>query len=323
MQNDGVMAASSESRRCIVTGGAGFIGSTLVDRLVATDWEVLVVDDLTSGKRTNLSAAAASGSCRLEVMDIGAPGLLDAFSQHRPEVVFHLAAQASVAASVRDPAGDAAVNIVGTLRVLDAARRSGVRKVVFAASGGTLYGDVGPESLPVDETNPRRPQSPYGLSKKIGIDYLAMYEEMYGLDYTALALANVYGPRQDPHGEAGVIAIFTGEVLAGRPCRIDGDGEQTRDFVYVDDVARAFVLAADSGGGAVLNIGTGEQVSVNHLFGLLAAAARKTVATVSGPARPSDVRFSALDARLAADQLGWEPEVSLAEGLLHTVEAAT
>jgi UDP-glucose 4-epimerase len=321
-QIEGVMVATNEVKRCVVTGGAGFIGSTLVDRLLADGWDVLAIDDLSGGKRENLHLAVQSTAFRLEVIDICAPGLLEILMDYRPEVVFHLAAQASVAVSVRDPADDAAVNIVGSLWVLDAARRSGARKIVFAASGGTLYGDVDADQLPADESNERRPQSPYGLSKKTVIDYLELYKTLFDFDFTALALANVYGPRQDPHGEAGVVAIFANDLLNSRQCRIDGDGEQTRDFVFVDDVARAFVLAADRGDGAVLNIGTGNQVSVNQLYALLAEAAGSQAAAAQGPARPSDVRFSALDPRLAADVLGWKPEIELAEGLDRTIRSS-
>jgi len=230
--------------RALVTGGAGFIGSTLVDRLLAEGHAVDVVDDLSTGTLANLADARATQNYELTFhrLDIRDPAVVDLLAHRRPEVVFHLAAQADVRVSVERPVFDAEVNILGTINVLEGARAAGARKVVFAASGGTLYGE--PEHLPVKESHPQRPLSPYGVSKKAATDYLAAYRELHGIEFTALALANIYGPRQDPHGEAGVIAIFAGRLLAGEPCTIFGEGNQTRDFVYAP--ARSGELARSS-----------------------------------------------------------------------------
>jgi UDP-glucose 4-epimerase len=302
--------------RALVTGGAGFIGSTLVDRLLAEGHQVDVIDDLSTGSLANLaSARAAGGELSFNQLDLRAPEVVDLMTMRRPEVVFHLGAQISVSDSVERPYHDADVNVLGTLRVLEGARACGSRKVVFAASGGTLYGDVDPAELPVNEQHEQRPQSPYGLSKQIGCDYLALYRELYGLEFTALALANVYGPRQDPHGEAGVVAIFASALLAGRAPTINGDGEQTRDFVYVDDVVDAFSRAASRGSGLICNIGTGRQTSVNELYSAMARAAGSDLEARHGPARPGEVRASALDPGRAAIHLGWRPWTEVGEGV--------
>jgi UDP-glucose 4-epimerase len=302
--------------RVLVTGGAGFIGSTLVDRLLAEGHTVDVVDDLSTGSLANLADARADRSAELTFhrMDVRDEGLVSVIERRKPEVVFHLAAQADVRVSVERPDFDADVNIVGTLRVLEGVRRAGSRKVVFAASGGTLYGDVDPADLPVRESHPQVPLSPYGVSKKAAGDYLVAYRELHALEFTALALANVYGPRQDPHGEAGVVAIFAGRLLAGEPCTIFGDGRQTRDFVYVDDVVDAFVRAADRGGGLLLNVGTGRETSVNDLYSTMADAAGATTPAVHAPPRPGELLRSALDPGRAAIHLGWRPWTSLDEG---------
>jgi UDP-glucose 4-epimerase len=303
--------------RALVTGGAGFIGSVLVDRLLAEGHEVDVVDDLSTGSLANLADARAAGgkALRIHQMDIRLPELVDLAAKRKPEVVFHLAAQASVPVSVAQPLFDAHVNVLGTLNVLEAARKAGSERVVFAASGGTLYGDPGEAKLPISETQPHRPGLPYGVSKKAGLDYLVAYRELHALEFTALALANVYGPRQDPHGESGVVAIFAQRLVAGQPVTIDGDGEQTRDFVYVDDVVDAFVRGAARGGGLVLNVGTGVRTSVNEIYRTLAAAAGVETPAERGPARAGDLRHSSLDPARAAMQLGWQPWTSLEDGL--------
>ena len=234
--------------RALVTGGAGFIGSNLVDRLLAEDHEVDVVDDLSTGSLRNLAGARAlGGALSFHNLDIRSGDLVDLVRHRRPEVIFHLAAQADVRVSVDRPVFDAEVNVLGTIQVLEGARVAGTEKVVFAASGGTLYGEPEGADLPVDEHQPHRPLSPYGVSKKAAIDYLVAYRELHGIEFTALALANVYGPRQDPHGEAGVVAIFAGNLVAGRPCVVFGDGGQTRDYVYVDDVVDAFARGSTRG----------------------------------------------------------------------------
>jgi UDP-glucose 4-epimerase len=253
--------------RALVTGGAGFIGSTLVDRLLAEGHAVDVVDDLSTGRLGNLAdARSGGGELSFHRLDIRAAELVDLMVRRRPEVVFHLAAQADVRVSVARPVFDAEINVIGSLNVLEGARAAGAAKVVFASSGGTIYGDPQPDALPVKESHPQEPVSPYGVAKKVVTDYLRAYRDLHDLEFTSLALANVYGPRQDPHGEAGVVAIFADLLLRGEPVRIFGDGTQTRDFVFVDDVVDAFARAAERGGGLLLNIGTGIETSVNGLY---------------------------------------------------------
>jgi len=302
----------------LVTGGAGFIGSHLCDRLLAEGHRVVAVDDLSTGRIANLSEARGYGNeFTFFNMDVRADGLLSLFERHRPEVMMHVAAQAAVSTSVEDPVHDAAVNVMGLLNLMECCVKTGVRKVVYAASGGTLYGE--PRKLPVKETAIGRPVSPYGISKKVGIDYLAYYEREHGVTFTALALANVYGPRQNPDGEAGVVAIFASRMLAGQTPTIFGDGNQTRDYVFVDDVVHAFALAAGRGDGRLVNVGTGLETSVNGLSRMLAALSGFTGQPAQGPARPGDLRRSALDPSLAEEVLGWRPWTHLEDGLGETV----
>jgi UDP-glucose 4-epimerase len=302
--------------KALVTGGAGFIGSTLVDRLLAEGHAVDVVDNLSTGSLGNLAEARRTGAGHLTFnqMDVRSPDLAELVKRCRPEVVFHLAAQVDVRVSVADPVFDAEVNVIGSLRVLEGARSSGARKVVFASSGGTIYGNPDPADLPVKESHPQRPVSPYGVAKKVVSDYLAAYRELHNLEFTTLALANVYGPRQDPHGEAGVVAIFAGRLLSGQPCTIYGDGGQTRDFVFVDDVVDAFARAAGRGGGLVLNIGTGKETAVNGLYAAMAKHAGAPVSALYAPARPGELARSSVDPARAAIHLGWKPWTSLDEG---------
>jgi UDP-glucose 4-epimerase len=304
----------------LVTGGAGFIGAGLVERLLAEGEEVDVIDDLSTGSLANLgpARAMADGRFKFHRLDIRHPGLAELVASRRPEMIFHLAAQADVRVSVDNPAFDAEVNILGSLHVCQAAVAAGTRKVVFAGSGGTLYGV--PESLPVAESHTRRPISPYGVAKKAVGDYLHYYREVQGLDYTVLALANVYGPRQDPHGEAGVVAIFAGKLLAGETPTIYGDGEQTRDFVFVDDVVDAFARARHGGGGLLANVGTGAETSVNDLFRTMARLTGSEEPAVYAPARPGELQRSALDPSRLAAELGWKPLHSLEEGLARTLD---
>ncbi|MBL8777959.1 MAG: GDP-mannose 4,6-dehydratase [Acidimicrobiales bacterium] len=308
--------------KALVTGGAGFIGSTLVDRLLAEGHQVDVVDNLSSGKLANLADARAGAGHRVNFhqMDIRDAGLGELMARQAPEVVFHLAAQADVRVSVARPVFDAEVNVVGSLNVLEGARAAGARKVVFASSGGTIYGEPDPSELPVKESHPQQPLSPYGVAKKVVGDYLFAYRALHDLEYTALALANVYGPRQDPHGEAGVVAIFTGRLLAGEPCTIFGNGEQTRDFIYVDDVVDAFVRAADRGSGLLANIGTGREVSVNELYTTMAGAAGVTDAAIRAPARAGELDRSALDPGRAELHLGWKPWTTLEAGTQQVID---
>jgi UDP-glucose 4-epimerase len=304
----------------LVTGGAGFIGSHVCDRLLAEGHRVVAVDDLSTGRIANLVEARGYGKgFTFFNMDIRAEGLLSLFERHRPEVVMHLAAQAGVRPSLEDPVTDASINVMATLNILECCSRTGVRKVVYAASGGTLYGE--PRKVPVKETSAAasRPLSPYGISKKVAIDYLAFYQRDRGIDWTALALGNVYGPRQDPTGEAGVIAIFTSKMLAGGSPMVFGDGDQTRDYVFVDDAVHAFALAVDRGSGRLLNIGTGVETSVNELFRMLAEVTGFTGERGSGPLPPGELRRIALDSSLAGEVLGWRPWTHLEDGLKETV----
>jgi UDP-glucose 4-epimerase len=303
--------------RTLVTGGAGFIGSTVVDRLLAHDHEVYAVDDLSGGKLPNLDEARQQGGVTFHRYDIASEEIGDVFERVRPEVVFHLAAQPSVPVSVSDPVLDAQVNVIGLLRVLDACVAADVQKVVFASSGGTIYGPQ--EDLPVPETARGRPASPYGITKRCAEDYLRFYSEEFGLVFTSLALANVYGPRQDPHGESGVVAIFATKLLRGEAPRIDGDGEQTRDFVFVEDVAHAFVQAIDRAPGETVNISTGVETSIDEIYRLMAKASGFEGEAESGPARTGDVRRSALDPAKAAKVLEWRAWTALADGLAETL----
>src|SRR4051794_22651837 len=304
------------SMRVLVTGGAGFIGSTLVDRLLAEGHAVDVADDLSTGSLANLADARArqDHDFSFHQIDIRSSDVVDLIARRQPEVVFHLAAQMDVRVSVERPGYDAEINLLGGINVLEGAKAAGCRKVVFASSGGTIYGDVDPAELPVRESHPQQPVSPYGVSKKAFGDYLFAYRELHDLECTARALANVCGPRQNPHGEAGVVAIFAGKLLAGEPCTIFGDGSQTRDYVYVDDVVDAFVRGAEKGGGLVLNIGTGVETSVNELYRTMAKVAGVEAEPVYADARGGEVPRSSLDAGRASIHLGWTPWTDLSTG---------
>jgi UDP-glucose 4-epimerase len=305
----------------LVTGAAGFIGSHVCDRLLAEGHRVVGLDDLSTGRIANLGEARSYGKeFSFYNLDIRSEGLGAVFEKHRPEVVMHLAAQSGVRPSLEDPRHDADVNVLGTIGVLEGAARSGTRKVVFASSGGTIYGE--PRKLPLKETAvaTSHPQSPYGITKKVAGDYLRFYQRYRGVDYTELALANVYGPRQDPSGEAGVVAIFGRGMLAGETPTIFGDGNQTRDYVFIDDVANAFVHAADRGSGRLINVGTGLETSVNHLFRLLADIIGFAGEPEYGPLPAGELRRSSLDVSLAERELGWRPWTQLEDGLRQTVE---
>ena len=308
--------------RVLVTGGAGFIGSNLTDRLLSEGHEVTVVDDLSTGKLYNLQEARRNPDLPLSFqrVDVTSNALERVFAKTEPEMVLHLAAQIDVRASVEDPVRDALVNVIGTVNLLEASRRYGVRKVVFTSSGGTIYGEPAADDLPIDEAFPGNPVSPYGAAKRSVEHYLHTYEALYGLRWTSLALANVYGRRQDPHGEAGVVSIFAGRMLRGESVAIFGDGEQTRDFVYVDDVVHAFMLAMDRGDGQRFNIGTGEQISINQLFSEMAGLTGYDQRPAYAEERPGELRHAALDSRRAAAELGWKPWTTLREGLSETVD---
>lgn len=306
------------ARKAIVTGGAGFVGSHLVDLLVDEGWEVLVLDDLSSGHLENVAAARQRGKVNVHVTDIGAPEVGDVVGRFEPEILFHLAAQSKVRPSVDDPVHDASVNVVGTVNLLQAAADAGSRKFVFTSSGGAVYG--GAAKLPAKETSTMKPESPYGISKKIVADYFRWYHETYGLDYTILAPANIYGPRQDPGLEGGVVAIFTLAMLRDRRPTIFGDGTQTRDYVYVGDVCDAFMKAADAGDGSFLNVGTGVETSVVGIFDAIAAATGFTDQPIFGDPKAGDVQRSVVDPSRAKRVLGWEAWTTFEEGLKRTVE---
>lgn len=305
--------------RTVVTGGAGFIGSHLTDLLIANGHEVVVIDNLSRGRVENLRAAEATGKLTFIKADLLDVDFNQFLAEHTPEVIFHLAAQIDVRASVTDPLHDAETNILATIRIADAARQHGVRKVVFTSSGGSIYGE--PTEFPVSEDIPVDPHSPYAASKVSGEIYLNTYRHLYGLDCSHIAPANVYGPRQDPHGEAGVVAIFSQRLLAGEPTRVFGDGGNTRDYVYVGDVVRAFYLAAgEIGGGMRFNIGTSVETSDRQLHTLVAEAAGAQDNPEFAPARLGDVPRSALSYGRAKEVLGWEPEVDIKQGVANTVE---
>jgi UDP-glucose 4-epimerase len=305
----------------LVTGAAGFIGSHLVDRLLAEGKRVVGVDDLSTGRIANLSEARQYGQAfTFYNLDIRSDGLATLFERHGAQLVMHLGAQPGVRPSLLDPKRDASVNVMGLLNVLETSARAGVRKVVFASSGGTIYGD--PRKFPVKETSAAGsiPHSPYGVSKKAAFDYLRYYHRYRKLDFTALALGNVYGPRQDPNGEAGVIAIFIGKMLAGEAPAIYGDGNQTRDYVFVDDTVHAFALAGGTAGsGKLLNIGTALETSVNGLFRMLADITGFRGEPGSGSLPPGEIRRIALDFSAATSELGWKPWTHLEDGLKETV----
>ena len=299
--------------KVLVTGGAGFIGSHVVDRLLELGHEVAVVDDLTSGRTANLSPKAT-----LYETDIAGPALDDVLRAERPEVVCHYAAQISVPQSMRDPIADAGTNILGSLNLLQSCVRNGVRKVVYTSSGGAIYGE--PQYLPCDESHPVNPLSYYGASKYAVEKYLYVCRLENGLDYTALRLGNVYGPRQDPTGEAGVVAIFAQAMLEGRPITIFGTGEQERDFVYVRDVVEASVAALERGSGESYNIATGAGTSINSIYSLLKEGAAYLGEASYGPSRPGDVFRIYLDVAKAREGLGWEQRYSLEDGLRETLQ---
>jgi UDP-glucose 4-epimerase len=305
----------------LVTGGAGFIGSHLTDRLLDLGHRVIVVDDLSTGSLANLADARErhGEALTIETLDICGDELDEVVGRHQPEVVLHLAAQMSVAVSVEAPVADAITNVAGTVSVLEAARRHGVRKVVFTSSGGAIYGEAAADELPLPETYPGPGLSPYGAAKRCGEEYLASFSNLYGLAWTSIAPANVYGPRQDPAGEGGVVAIFTQRMLDGQPCVINGDGGHTRDFVFVDDVVDAMVRAMDAGDGQRFNAGTGRSTSVNELFAVLAEATGYTLPAQHGPPRLGDVRHNAISPHKAGEHLGWRPRTSLEDGIAATV----
>jgi UDP-glucose 4-epimerase len=297
--------------RIIVTGGAGFIASHIVDAYLSKGHEVFVIDDLSTGKKENLNPKATFHN-----MGLLDPGLIDLVFKLSPDIVNHHAAQMDVRRSVDNPIFDANTNILGFINLLEGCKKAKVKKVIFASSGGAIYGEQ--EAFPASEGHPRSPASPYGVSKLAGEHYLAYYQMTFGIPYLALRYSNVYGPRQNPEGEAGVVAIFIRRLLEGKPPTINGDGKQTRDYVFVDDVVAANVAALDCAYTGALNIGTGKETDVITICRLLKEAMKSGVEPVHGPAKPGEQRRSCIDAARAKEVLGWTARTSLQEGLKKT-----
>jgi UDP-glucose 4-epimerase len=305
--------------RCLVTGGAGFIGSNLVDALLARGDEVTVVDNLATGKRENLDAALGNGAA-LEDVDIREGDAVgEVVGRTQPDVIFHLAAQIDVRKSVADPAADARINVEGTANLLSAAQAHGVPRFVNTSTGGAIYGEG--RQLPAPEDHPVAPEAPYGLSKFCAEQYCEIFTRLHGLSTVSLRYGNVYGPRQDPLGEAGVIAIFCGKLLDGGRATIFGDGKQTRDYVYVDDVVDANLRAAESDATGPINIGLGQEKSVLDIVDVLKQHAPDGFEPEHAPERPGEVQHIALDPSRAREELGWQAEVELDEGLKRTLDS--
>lgn len=300
-------------RTALVTGGAGFIGSHLVDRLVRDGMNVAIIDDFSTGKRSNLNEAA-----ELYDIDICDENLVEVIKEISPDIVYHLAAQISVSISTREPVDDARINIMGLLNLLEALRATKLPRFIFASTGGAIYGE--PERNPVSETDPCRPESPYAASKLAAEGYLGTYKAAYGLDYSIVRLGNVYGPRQEPHGEAGVIAIFARAMIANCPVKIFGDGKDERDYVYVSDIVEGFLKASEKGGSTVYNLGSGIGTNTNDLAARLIVLTETSVRPKHGPPRPSDIHMVRLNPEKAREQLGWEVTVDLDEGMKSTVD---
>jgi UDP-glucose 4-epimerase len=301
--------------RSLVTGGAGFIGSNIVDALVERGDDVLVIDNLSSGKRSNLEGALDRGASLLETDVADSDAVDTAFADYRPEQVFHLAAQIDVRVSVADPAFDLNVNVGGTINLLNAAVESGCQRFLFASTGGAIYGEGEGRDLPLPETADRRPDAPYGMSKLAAEGYLDLFARLHGLSAVALRLGNVYGPRQDPHGEAGVVAIFCGALLEGATPKVFGDGGQTRDYIFVGDVVSAFLAASQSDFTGAVNVGTGREASVFDVGNAIATAYETTFEPEMAGHRVGEVQRIAISADLARERLGWSAQTSLEDGL--------
>jgi UDP-glucose 4-epimerase len=298
--------------KVVVTGGAGFIGSHVTDEFVARGHEVIALDNLSSGKKENLDPRV-----RLAQLDIRSPEAAQLIEREKPDVICHLAAQMDVRKSVEDPRFDAEANILGIINLLEAARKVPVKKFIFSSTGGAIYGEQ--DYFPAREDHPHRPVSPYGVSKASGELYLGYYRVQYGLKTVALRYANVYGPRQNPHGEAGVVAIFSQRLIGGKPCTIFGEGKQTRDFVFGKDVARANYLAFEKDAVGAFNIGTGIETDINRLYELLADAAGVKEKAQHAPGKPGEQLRSCIDPSLAKKTLGWEPTVQIKDGIAQTI----
>lgn len=311
------MAFPFAGKKVLVTGGAGFIGSHVADRLVEEGCEVHVLDDLSGGVRENVPGAAT-----FHELDVRSDEVAALFERERFDALCHLAAQMDVRKSVADPKFDADVNVMGLLNLMEAARKTGLRKVAFASTGGAIYGEPDPsvnDGGPQPESHPTRPLSPYGITKLVSEHYLRFYEQTHGIPYAALRFGNVYGPRQSPHGEAGVVAIFSQRLLRGEDVTINGDGTQTRDYVYVGDVVRAFAAALAQDESGIFNVGTGVETDVNELFRHINRHTGAGAEENHGPAKPGEQQRSVLDTSLARETLGWEPQMGIADGLAETV----
>ena len=299
--------------KCLVTGGAGFIGSHLVDKLIKEGHKVVVIDNLSTGRKENLNPKA-----KFYKIDICSYRISQIFKKEKPEVVFHYAAQIDVRKSVKDPVEDAKINILGTLNILENCKKYNIRKVIFASTGGAIYGDA--DIVPTPETYPELPLSPYGIAKLTIEKHLSYYYKVFGLPYVSLRLANVYGPRQNSKGEAGVVAIFCDKMLSKKQPIINGDGKQTRDFVFVDDVVEANISALKKDKVGIFNIGTARETDVNTLFKKLRELTDSKCAKIHGPTLPGEQKRSCLDYSEAKRELGWQPKYSLDKGLKKTVE---
>lgn len=301
------------SKTILVTGGAGFIGSHLVERLIKEGYRVVVIDNLSTGKKENLNKKA-----KFHKLDICNPKVTDIFKKEKSEIVFHYAAQIDVRKSVEDPVEDAKINILGTLNLLENCKQFKIKKFIFASTGGAMYGDT--EIIPTSETYPEPPLSPYGIEKLTIEKYLNYYHKVFGLPFISLRLANVYGPRQNSKGEAGVIAIFCDKMLSGKQPVINGDGKQTRDFVFVDDVVEANMLAMKENKVGIYNIGTAKETDINTIFRKLKELIESNCKEIHGPAKEGEQKRSCLDYSKAKKELGWQPKFNLEEGLRKTVD---
>lgn len=302
-----------ENKKILITGGAGFIGSHLVDSLVKQKNKIIIIDDLSTGKRENLNPGAVFYN-----IDICDPKIKEIFEKEKPEIVFHLAAQISVRKSVDIPLDDARINILGSINVFENAKKYKTRKIIFTSTGGVMYGNA--DVIPTPESHPARPLCPYGICKLSVEHYLDYYQKVFGLSYAVLRLGNVYGPRQDKNGEAGVVAIFCGKMLAKKNCTIYGDGKQTRDYVYVQDIITALESVAEIGRSGVYNIGTGTETDVNTIHSRLARLTDCDIKPIYGPAKSGDHRRGSLDATKARRELKWKLEYDMERGLLKTIE---
>lgn len=308
-----ILTQQLDGMKILVTGGAGFIGSHVADALIREEHDVHILDDLSTGFEANVPHAAT-----FHEHDLRSGEAADVVRQEQFDVIVHHAAQMDVRRSVADPSFDADVNIRGFLNLMEAARENGLKKVVFASTGGAIYGE--PEYTPQDEDHPLKPLSPYGITKLTTEKYLYFYQQQYGIDYVALRYANIYGPRQNPHGEAGVVAIFSKRMLNGEQPVVNGDGEQTRDYVFVGDVVRANLAALDYDGSGIINVGAGKETSVNELFCTIRDLIDPEIPKEHADAKPGEQQRSVLSYELANAELGWRPEVALDEGLRRTVE---